>query len=170
MTVRVRPGAPEALDETLEFEVAHFEPIEVFLRGEGVYHALGLSLPRVEDGDTADLLARAEAKLRRDGPDPDLPARFRETWVEAPDELVGEDALSSENAGGSEVTVLDPSAPELLREESKLRAKAIAAPPPRLSEAREEKRRRRASRPRANRPGRGVHVPRRARAAASATL
>ena len=56
--------------------------------------------------------------------------------MEAPDELVGEDALSSENAGGSEVTVLDPSALELLREESKLRAKAIAAPPPRLSEAR----------------------------------
>ena len=51
--------------------------------------------------------------------------------MEAPDELVGEDALSSENAGGSEVTVLDPSALELLREESKLRAKAIAAPPPR---------------------------------------
>ena len=141
VTVRVRPGAPEALDETLEFEVAHFEPIEVFLRGEGTYHALGLSLPRVEDGDTADLLARAEAKLRRDGPDPDLPARFRETWVEAPDERLGatgfaEEALSSENAGGSEVTVLDPSALELLREESKLRAKAIAAPPPRLSETR----------------------------------
>ena len=103
VTVRVRPGAPEALGEVIEFEMAHFEPIEVFLRGEGTYHALGLSLPRVEDGDTADLLARAEAKLRRDGPDPDLPERFREAWVEAP----GTAAESASSGGGAENAVLD---------------------------------------------------------------
>jgi hypothetical protein len=140
VTVRVRPGAPEALDEVIEFFCAHFEPIEVVLRGEGTYHALGLSLPRVEDGDTAELLARAEAKLRRDGPDPDLPERFRDAWVEAPDAVSGGDVSSaSANAAddvSSAIDVLDPSALERLREESKLRAKAIAAPPPRLSEAR----------------------------------
>ena len=30
VTVRVRPGAPEALDEVIEFFCAHFEPIESY--------------------------------------------------------------------------------------------------------------------------------------------
>lgn len=44
--VRFTPGIPEIMCERLLIEVAHFDPIEFPVYGEGVYVGVGVSLPR----------------------------------------------------------------------------------------------------------------------------
>ena len=44
--VRFKPGIPETLCVKLKVEVAHFEPVEFPIYGEGIYARVGVSLPR----------------------------------------------------------------------------------------------------------------------------
>lgn len=44
--VRLRPGVPEAFDETLVLEIAHFQPIEFKLLGTGTFSSVTCNLPR----------------------------------------------------------------------------------------------------------------------------
>ena len=137
--VRVRPGAPGVFSETFAVEIAHFEPVTVRVEGEGAFQSVGLSLDRLEDELTEQLLERAKLKLQRDGPDPDFPDRFREFGVEAPEAFDTDDLVDLQRLAGkphTAISTLDPSQLEQLRVDAKARAKAIAAPPPRISELR----------------------------------
>lgn len=44
--VRLRPGIPEQFDETIVIEVAHFQPIEFKLFGNGIFSSVLINLPR----------------------------------------------------------------------------------------------------------------------------
>lgn len=46
VVVRLRPGIPEAFDETLVLEIAHFQPIEFKLFGVGIFASVNINLPR----------------------------------------------------------------------------------------------------------------------------
>ncbi|CAM9222413.1 unnamed protein product, partial [Heterosigma akashiwo] len=48
VAVRFRPGVPQRFKETLVLEVAHFEPVELPVYGQGIYTAVALSLPRLD--------------------------------------------------------------------------------------------------------------------------
>ena len=48
MLVRFKPGLPETICERLILEIAHFDPIEFPIYGEGIYPQVHVSLPRDE--------------------------------------------------------------------------------------------------------------------------
>ena len=122
----------------------------------------GQSLPaRGQRRRPRPLLARAEAKLRRDGPDPDLPARCRDGGGRRPTSS-SERTAASETAGVRSGHRRGPLRAEQLRERPLSRGGVGPRAAALASRRGREKRRRRASRPRANRPGRGS-CPRRAR-------
>ena len=89
IALKIRPGIPAIVDECFTVEVAHFEPVRVAVRGEGTYHCVALSLPRLVDDEDAEFYERGERYLLDHGPNPNLPERFREHWVEPPLEDVG---------------------------------------------------------------------------------
>ena len=43
------PGIPEKFQKNFKIQVAHFEPDEVTLYGEGVFPRISLDLPRAQD-------------------------------------------------------------------------------------------------------------------------
>ena len=87
---KVKIGIPDAVDERIAIHAAHFDPIPVAIVGEGVYQIIALSLPRLEDDEHAAFLQQGEALLLERGPNSNLPERFRECWVECPDDALGE--------------------------------------------------------------------------------
>ena len=58
-------GVPERVSEVLKVQVAHFEPVPVAIRGEGVFPAVVLTLPRVEDAGFAAALRQAQEQQER---------------------------------------------------------------------------------------------------------
>ncbi|PNH08880.1 Hydrocephalus-inducing protein [Tetrabaena socialis] len=60
--LKVCPGIPEKLVETLLVEIAHFEPVQVQVLVEGTYAAVSLNLPRQSDEDFLSCLEAARAK------------------------------------------------------------------------------------------------------------
>lgn len=73
ITVKFQPGIPERITERLVIEVAHFEPCEFPIHGQGIYAAMCVSLPRevedAEDWDLALVAARHRLMERLDTPD-----------------------------------------------------------------------------------------------------
>ncbi|KAG2489301.1 hypothetical protein HYH03_012133 [Edaphochlamys debaryana] len=61
--LRVCPGIPEKLVETLLVEVAHFEPVPVQITVEGTYAAVSLNLPRQRDDVFSTCLESARQKI-----------------------------------------------------------------------------------------------------------
>uniref|UniRef100_A0A7S2QVW6 MSP domain-containing protein n=2 Tax=Triparma pacifica TaxID=91992 RepID=A0A7S2QVW6_9STRA len=49
IVVRFKPGLPEKVFEKLILEIAHFDPVEFPIYGEGIYCQLGVTLPRDEN-------------------------------------------------------------------------------------------------------------------------
>lgn len=67
VTLKVRPGAPCIIREVVHFEIAHFEPIAVYIHVEGVYTSVALSLPRPDEASRTDQAYRACARLQASG-------------------------------------------------------------------------------------------------------
>lgn len=67
MTLKVRAGIPDRITETVYFEVAHFDPRPVTISVEGIYAALGMSLPRVPKDDWPELVASGLQLLEENG-------------------------------------------------------------------------------------------------------
>ena len=53
-------GVPERVSEVLKVQIAHFEPVPIAIRGEGVFPAVVLTLPRMEDAGFAVALRQAQ--------------------------------------------------------------------------------------------------------------
>eukprot|EP00854_Cymbomonas_tetramitiformis_P000766 gene766-1240_t len=66
--LKVVPGIPDKISEKFLVEVAHFEPAEVELVGEGVYPCILLSLPRLIDEEYAAFMQEARCLLIENGP------------------------------------------------------------------------------------------------------
>jgi hydrocephalus-inducing protein len=49
VTVKMTPQAPEHIHEYVALQVAHFEPVYIIIKGEGIYPKVMLTLPRVPD-------------------------------------------------------------------------------------------------------------------------
>ena len=49
IVVKFKPGLPEKVFEKLILEIAHFDPVEFPIYGEGIYCQLGVTLPRDEN-------------------------------------------------------------------------------------------------------------------------
>ena len=58
-------GVPERVSEVLKVQIAHFEPVFVAIRGEGVFPAVVLTLPRMEDAGFAVALRQAQEQHER---------------------------------------------------------------------------------------------------------
>lgn len=58
-------GVPERVSEVLKVQIAHFEPVLIAIRGEGVFPAVVLTLPRVEDAGFAAALRLAQEQHER---------------------------------------------------------------------------------------------------------
>eukprot|EP00501_MAST-03F_sp_TOSAG23-6_P000263 GSMAST32.ASY1.ANO1.269.1 assembled CDS len=63
VVVRFCPVLPETIDEKLVLEVAHFEPVEIPVRGIGVYSSVSLSLPQTITEEWTDLMESAREYL-----------------------------------------------------------------------------------------------------------
>ncbi|GIL73964.1 hypothetical protein Vretifemale_3957, partial [Volvox reticuliferus] len=61
--LKVCPGIPEKLVETLLVEVAHFEPVPIQISVEGAYAAVAINLPRVRDEQFTSWLEKARMSL-----------------------------------------------------------------------------------------------------------
>lgn len=66
--VRFVPPVPDKFVERFTVEVAHFEPHEFVIYGEGIYPSVYLSLPRVKSDRYESLKEEARRKLERAGP------------------------------------------------------------------------------------------------------
>ena len=65
IVVRFRPGLPTKISEKVIIEVAHFEPVEFPIYGEGTFATVDVAMPRYEEEDAwAELLQEAEQSLR----------------------------------------------------------------------------------------------------------
>ena len=49
VTVKMTPQAPEHIHEYVSLQVAHFEPVYIIIKGEGIYPKVMLTLPRIPD-------------------------------------------------------------------------------------------------------------------------
>ncbi|KAL5021171.1 hypothetical protein ScPMuIL_000326 [Solemya velum] len=69
LTVKYLPGVPETFEKSFRVQVAHFEPDEIILRGEGVFPRISLDLPRIPDANFRyqDWLKEAKAKFQKPG-------------------------------------------------------------------------------------------------------
>ena len=86
-TLAFSPGIPEKIFETFTVDVAHFEPIEIAIRGEGVFQMIALSLPRDVDDEAEKFIEEATERLRELGPSDLLNLDLR-GGVEEPPEIV----------------------------------------------------------------------------------
>eukprot|EP00232_Nephroselmis_pyriformis_P008175 CAMPEP_0182895474 /NCGR_PEP_ID=MMETSP0034_2-20130328/25702_1 /TAXON_ID=156128 /ORGANISM="Nephroselmis pyriformis, Strain CCMP717" /LENGTH=2117 /DNA_ID=CAMNT_0025029307 /DNA_START=132 /DNA_END=6482 /DNA_ORIENTATION=- len=68
LRVRVTPGIPDRVVEKFLVEVAHFEPEEITVLGEGVYPTIAISLPREPREDFPAFLESAKTALTSGGP------------------------------------------------------------------------------------------------------
>ncbi|GMH35419.1 hypothetical protein BSKO_03287 [Bryopsis sp. KO-2023] len=65
---KVCPGLPVKLDETVYFELGHFDPIPIKVSVEGVYPTGVLTLPRAKDDTYQEFLDDAQQRLIQLGP------------------------------------------------------------------------------------------------------
>ena len=82
IVVKFKPGLPEKVFEKLVLEIAHFDPVEFPVYGEGIYCQLGVTLPRDENVNPWGLLLSSglpswpemleEARCNLVDPDPKL--------------------------------------------------------------------------------------------------
>ena len=63
IVVKFTPGIPEHITEKLVLEVAHFEPVEFPVHGEGIYASVAMSLPRMPVDGWEELCDEARATL-----------------------------------------------------------------------------------------------------------
>ena len=68
LTIKYLPGIPEKFEKNFRIQVAHFEPDEVTLYGEGVFPRVSLDLPRAPDGEGEyeRLVSRAHEQILRE--------------------------------------------------------------------------------------------------------
>jgi len=65
LIVKYLPGVPESFSKNFMIQVAHFEPNEITLKGEGVFPRISLDLPRTPDSDDQfqEVLTKAKENL-----------------------------------------------------------------------------------------------------------
>ena len=64
LVIRLCPGIPDLIDEQFAIEIAHFEPEIIRIKGNGIYPAAVLQLPRLEDEILKeDVMNTIESKL-----------------------------------------------------------------------------------------------------------
>lgn len=56
ISMKITPGVPDYLEEVIQVEIAHYDPILLKLNAKGIYPALLFHLPRPDDTKHADLL------------------------------------------------------------------------------------------------------------------
>lgn len=68
--MKVTPGIPDRISEKFHVQVAHFEPEEIFIVGEGIYPCVAFNIPHVYDlEDTYEaFLEQAHSRLVARGP------------------------------------------------------------------------------------------------------
>ena len=63
LTVRLLPGLPQKIHETVLLQLAHFEPEELVVMAEGIYPRVELNLPREETADYVACLQQVYISL-----------------------------------------------------------------------------------------------------------
>jgi len=68
--MKITPGIPDRIVEKFQIQVAHFEPEEVSIVGEGIYPTVQLNVPHVFDfdGEYEGFLDQARSRLVQRGP------------------------------------------------------------------------------------------------------
>ena len=56
VSMKITPGIPDYLEEVIQVEIAHYDPILLKLSAQGIYPALLFHLPRPEDPKHAELI------------------------------------------------------------------------------------------------------------------
>ena len=74
--MRYLPGIPERFHKHFRIQVAHFQPDEVALYGEGVFPRVSLDLPRAPDlhGEYEQLVERAREHILREKEETERPS------------------------------------------------------------------------------------------------
>eukprot|EP00892_Ulva_mutabilis_P006441 jgi/Ulvmu1/4169/UM019_0148.1 len=67
VTLKIKAGLPQIMQQVICFEVAHFEPITIPVHIEGIYTSIALSLPRSSEGAWLQRVQRAHARLLSPG-------------------------------------------------------------------------------------------------------
>jgi hypothetical protein len=67
VNLKIVAGIPDRVNEVIYFEVAHFEPVAVNIKVDGMYSSVALSIPRVPSSYTPEKLAAAADTLLTKG-------------------------------------------------------------------------------------------------------
>ena len=60
--IRFIPGIPKLFAKSFQVQVAHFEPLTITVRGEGVFPHIRMDLPRTDDADSKRATFKQQAE------------------------------------------------------------------------------------------------------------